>query len=321
MNVSVVPSNGGTVSVSGLIIPETPWTGEYFNDIPIEITAISNPGYSFSHWAGSTETEEGITVVLDGDLNLTAVFMEDDSPGIAVFINEILASNDTTNTDESGEYDDWLELYNAGIESVNIEGLFLTDNADNLTKWVIPDGTEIQPQSFLLFWCDEDQEQGEFHTNFKLSSGGEFTALVSGNGITVIDSLSFGFQTTDTAYGRYPDGSGNWQFMNPTPGITNTEELRINDNKVIPDQYTLYQNYPNPFNPITSISFSMPISANVKIIAYDIVGNQVGTILNQTISAGTQSVIWNAKKLPSGVYFVRMESGAFVRTQKVMFLK
>ena len=238
-----------------------------------------------------------------------------------LFINEFLASNDTTNMDEAGEFDDWLELYNAGNEATNIGGFFLTDNADNLTKWMIPEGTVIEPQSFLLFWCDEDQEQGEFHTNFKLSSGGEFTALVSGNGITVIDSLSFGFQTTDTAYGRYPDGSGNWQFMNPTPGITNTEELRINDNKVIPDQYTLYQNYPNPFNPITSISFSMPISANVKIIAYDIVGNQVGTILNQTISAGTQSVIWNAKNRPSGVYFIRMESGAFVRTQKVMFLK
>ena len=65
----------------------------------------------------------------------------------------------------------------------------------------------------------------------------------------------------------------------------------------------------------------MPISANVKIAAYDIVGNQVGTILNQTISAGTQSVIWNAKNRPSGVYFIRMESGAFVRTQKVILLK
>ena len=238
-----------------------------------------------------------------------------------LFINEFLASNDTTNMDEAGEFDDWLELYNAGNEATNIGGFFLTDNADNLTKWLIPEGTVMQSQSFLLFWCDEDQGQGELHTNFKLFAGGEFLALVNIDGITLLDSITFGPQSADTASGRYPDGSGNWQFMNPTPGITNTEELRINDNKVIPDQYTLYQNYPNPFNPVTTISFSVPISANVKIIAYDIVGNQVATVLNQTILARAQSITWNAKNRPSGVYFVRMESGAFVRTQKVMLLK
>ena len=238
-----------------------------------------------------------------------------------LFINEFLASNDTTNMDEAGEFDDWLELYNAGNEATNIGGFFLTDNADNLTKWLIPEGTVIQSQSFLLFWCDEEQEQGELHTNFKLGAGGEFLALVNIDGITLLDYITFGPQSADTAYGRYPDGSDNWQFMNPTPGITNTEELRINDNKVIPDQYTLYQNYPNPFNPVTTISFTMPISANVKIAAYDIVGNQVATILNQTIWAGAQSITWNAKNRPSGVYFIRMESGAFVRTQKVMLLK
>ena len=58
-----------------------------------------------------------------------------------LFINEFLASNDTTNMDEAGEFDDWLELYNAGNEATNIGGFFLTDNADNLTKWMIPEGT------------------------------------------------------------------------------------------------------------------------------------------------------------------------------------
>ncbi|MDP6143527.1 MAG: lamin tail domain-containing protein [Candidatus Marinimicrobia bacterium] len=238
-----------------------------------------------------------------------------------LFINEFMAKNDTTNVDEAGEFDDWIEIYNAGTELQDIGGLFLTDNADNLTKWMIPEVTVIQSQNFLLFWCDEDQEQGELHTNFKLNTDGEFLALVNIDGVTILDSITFGPQSADISYGRVSDGDGEWQFMNPTPGITNTGELRINDNKVIPDQYTLYQNYPNPFNPVTTISFSMPISANVKIIAYDIIGNQVVTILNQTLPAGTQSVPWNAKNRPSGVYFIRMESGAFVRTQKIMLLK
>ncbi|MDP6684651.1 MAG: CotH kinase family protein, partial [Candidatus Marinimicrobia bacterium] len=107
-------------------------------------------------------------------------------------LNEFLSSNDTTNTDESGENDDWLELYNTGTESEDIGGLYLTDNIDNLTKWMIPDGTVIQPQGFLLFWCDEDQDQGELHTNFKLSAGGEFLALVNVDGVTILDSITYG---------------------------------------------------------------------------------------------------------------------------------
>ncbi len=222
---SVAPPDAGSISVSGLGIPENTWSGEYFNDIPIEISAISSPGYIFSHWAGSSELDEDITVTLDGDLNLTAVFVEDDSPGIAVFINEILASNDTTNMDEAGEFDDWIEIYNAGTELQDIGGLFLTDNADNLTKWMIPEGTEIQPQGFLLFWCDEDQEQGELHTNFKLGAGGEFLALVNIDGVTILDSITFGPQSADISYGRVFDGSSNWDFLSPTPESENAQSI------------------------------------------------------------------------------------------------
>jgi hypothetical protein len=222
LNLTVVPPGAGGISVSGLSMPENTWSGEYFNDIPIEIGAIPSPGYIFSHWAGSSEVDEDITVTLDGDLNLTAVFVEDDSPGIVVLINEILSSNDTTNTDESGENDDWLELYNTGTESEDIGGLYLTDNVDNLTKWMIPDGTVIQPQGFLLFWCDEDQDQGGRHTNFKLSAGGEFLALVNVDGVTILDSITYGEQSTDISYGRVFDGSSNWDFLSPTPGSTNS---------------------------------------------------------------------------------------------------
>ena len=222
--VSASPLSAGIITLSDLSITENSpiLSGEYFNNVPIEISAIANPGYMFSHWAGSSELDVDITVTLEGNLNLTAVFVEDDSPGIEVYINEILASNDTTNMDESGEYDDWLELYNTGTESEDIGGLYLTDDEDNLTKWIIPEGTVIQPQNFLLFWCDEDQEQGELHTNFKLSTGGEFLALVNIDGVTILDSITYGDQSTDISYGRVFDGSSNWDFLSPTPGSTNS---------------------------------------------------------------------------------------------------
>ena len=101
----------------------------------------------------------------------------------------------------------------------DLGGLFLTDDPDDLTKWMIPDGTVIQPQSFLLFWCDEDQ--GELHTNFKLSSGGEFLALVNIDGVTILDSITFGEQSDDISYGRIFDASRECNFLSPTPRITN----------------------------------------------------------------------------------------------------
>ena len=149
------------------------------------------------------------------------------SPPISLdglYINEFMASNDTNLADTSGEddeYDDWLEIYNAGNDSTDLGGLFLTDNADNLTKWMISEGTIISSAGFLLVWCDEDQEQGVLHTNFKLSADGEFVALVSSNGFTIIDSLSFGPQTADVSYGRISDGSTSWGETTPTPNSSN----------------------------------------------------------------------------------------------------
>ena len=83
----------------------------------------------------------------------------------------------------------------------------------------------------------------------------------------------------------------------------------------------IHQNYPNPFNPSTTISFSVPKILDVKIAAYNVGGNEVSTLLNKTVPVGMQSVIWNAQDQPSGVYFIRMQSGDFIGTQKVMLLK
>ena len=113
------------------------------------------------------------------------------------------------------------------MNDVNLDWFYLTDNPDNLTKWVFPDGSVIPANGHMLIWCDEEQEQGLFHTNFKLSSNGEFIALVAGDGFTIIDSMSFGPQTVDVSYGRVPDGNAQWLFMTPTPGSENSGSANI----------------------------------------------------------------------------------------------
>ena len=107
LNISVSPFNAGEITISDLNVPEYPWTAEYFNEVPINITAIAYPGYTFSHWEGVFETEPGINITLDEDLDIRAIFIESSDE---IFINELMAMNENTIADESGEFDDWIEL-------------------------------------------------------------------------------------------------------------------------------------------------------------------------------------------------------------------
>jgi len=83
----------------------------------------------------------------------------------------------------------------------------------------------LEAGGYLLVWCDEDQEQGALHTNFKLSTGGEFIALTSEDGVTITDSITFGQQSADVSFGRMPDGSDQWMFLDePSPGTANSTD-------------------------------------------------------------------------------------------------
>lgn len=140
----------------------------------------------------------------------------------ALYINEFMARNDSTYVDEEGDYDDWLEIYYGGNGSIDLSGFFLTDNVGNLSKWMFPHETIISSSEFLLVWCDEEQDEGELHTNFRLNFDGEFIALVASDGLTIIDSVSFGIQTADISFGRVPDGNTSWQTLPvPSPNSSN----------------------------------------------------------------------------------------------------
>jgi len=88
-----------------------------------------------------------------------------------------------------------------------------------------------------------------------------------------------------------------------------------------PDQYTLEQNYPNPFNPSTKIRYSIPQSSNVIIKIFDILGNEIETLVNEEKPVGTYKLTWNAVNLPSGIYFCHLRAGDFISTKKMVLLK
>jgi hypothetical protein len=88
-----------------------------------------------------------------------------------------------------------------------------------------------------------------------------------------------------------------------------------------PNSYNLAQNYPNPFNPVTTIKYSIPESGNVSLKVYDILGNEVASLVNEEKTRGVHSVTFDASDLSSGVYFYKIHSGSLTSTKKMLLLK
>jgi hypothetical protein len=147
-----------------------------------------------------------------------------------VVINELLASNNSL-ADPQGEFDDWIELYNLGNAAVDAGGMYLTDDPSAPTKWRIPLGqaaqTTIPPHGYLLIWADRDTADPGLHASFALDAGGEELVLLQADGVTVIDSISFGEQRAGVSYGRFPDGTDTWSLMEPpTPKARNVRAFQ-----------------------------------------------------------------------------------------------
>jgi hypothetical protein len=145
-----------------------------------------------------------------------------------VVINEVMASNAAFFADPQNQYDDWIELYNAGTTPLDLGGLYLTDDPDDPTQWQIPVGvpnlTAVPARGYLVVWADGDTGDSGLHANFRLNAGGDEVHLFAKDGTTLIDSIVFGDQTADISYGRYPDGGADLRFFGePTPGQRNSE--------------------------------------------------------------------------------------------------
>lgn len=246
------------------------------------------------------------------------------APSPNIVINELIAKNNSTNVDSAGQFEDWIELYNPTDKTVTLDGYFLTDSRDSLMKWKFPNGISLQPLSYLLLWCDNDLDQSGLHTNFKLNADGEFVALTSPDGITVIDSISFGIQYADTSFGRIPDGASTWSFLKPTP--TQKNLLTSVDNEtLVPDAFSVAA-FPNPFNSTSTIRFTLPSAGKVKIIFYNLLGEKLHSIEQEFNSPGVHDIKWfgkdmNGNEVSSGIYLCTIETGNYFKSLKLVLMK
>lgn len=141
-----------------------------------------------------------------------------------VRINEFMALNVSSVTDEDSEYSDWIEIYNSSSEIVNLQEYALTDDSTDLQKWVFPD-VSIDAHSYLLVFAsgkDRAIAGGELHTSFKLSGSGEYLSLINASGDKLsVFAPSFPEQSEDVSYGYY-DG-GYLSFAMATAGAENNK--------------------------------------------------------------------------------------------------
>ncbi|MFH1161888.1 MAG: T9SS type A sorting domain-containing protein [Candidatus Jorgensenbacteria bacterium] len=114
---------------------------------------------------------------------------------------------------------------------------------------------------------------------------------------------------------------GTWNAIYRVDGAMNTPTAVDNNYQLLITDYRLLQNYPNPFNPSTTIEFSIPKRANVNLAIYNALGQNVETLVDGEMEPGIHRIVWNARDLPSGVYFHRLEANGFVATRKMLLLK
>ncbi len=103
-------------------------------------------------------------------------------------------------------------------------------------------------------------------------------------------------------------------------------DVRLSGSDNLPDEFTLGQNYPNPFNPTTTIKFDLPARAQVSLSVYNVLGQKVTTLVNETLPAGRYETEWDGSsdggvEVASGIYFYRLHTEQFTQTKKMILLK
>ena len=362
LSISISDTSMGSVKVNSLQIGQPTWSGGYFYGVPIKIIAQPKTGFRFVGWEGSNTTSDDTLIVsLNSSYSLNAIFRLDTNYSEPkIVINEI-----NYNSSSSFNPEDWVELYNNSDRDVDISGWIFKDS-DDLHNFFLPKGTILKKDGYLVLCIDTSLFKPLFpdvknfigNTGFGFSGSGELLRLYDNN-LKMMDSLVY----DDSApWPTEPDGNGptlslknpdldnslgqNWaaSLGHGTPGKINDVFTGIQDkiDNSFPKEYSLEQNYPNPFNPSTKIKYTIPTSPLnpspyqgegrgerfVSLKVYDILGNEVATLVNEFKKPGFYEIQFDGSKLSSGVYFYRivihsdgLQTDNFISTKKLILLK
>nr|MCS5623269.1 lamin tail domain-containing protein [Candidatus Neomarinimicrobiota bacterium] len=342
----VVPSTGGGKIKINTITPENyPWGGYYYPNIPIEVSAEPDTGYIFSGWAQFPDSSESMKIQITDGFTLTAMF----EPYIVGDTVDLVINEINYNSSDDFNPEDWIEIYNNGVDSVNISGWFFTDeNEDH--RYTFPEHTIIHAGEYLLLAQDTSAFFNLFlptsdvfgSFEFGLSGGGELISLYDVSG-RLVDRLEY----DDSApWPIEPDGNGPtlelispdipndiagaWSFSSGhgTPGEQNSVFGSLDNEfeKTVPNTYSLFPGYPNPFNSNVKIKFAIPSEQFVEIIILNILGEKVRTLTNSNYGPGLNTLFWDGEndygqELSTGLYFCSLKTKKFQDSIKLLLVK
>ncbi|MDH5380273.1 MAG: CotH kinase family protein [Cyclobacteriaceae bacterium] len=320
---------GGFVKVNTVTMDEGSWSGEYFPETTITITAVPRPGYRFVGWTGDLQsTEAQLQVNLVEVLSVTARFELSEVSYQPVVINEI-----NYNSLNSADPGDWVELHNPNEGYVDLSGWILSDSDDG-HRFRLPEGTVIEGDGYLvlarnrLTFTQIHPTVTNFVGDFKygLSNTGEHLRLYDKLG-NLLDSVNYNVLQPwpELANGQGPTlelvdaGMDNtlaesWKTysVGGSPGRKNGIDTGIID----PEQAVSV--YPNPMGQRANVSFSLKSVGDVSLRLLDVTGRILKTVEKANLGAGQHLVLLDVYDLQRGVYFVQLQMADREETLQVV---
>lgn len=325
-----------SIKLNTVILDSFPWSGIYWDQIPVKLRAISPKGYRFLRWEGTVNsTEQEIILDMKSSASLQAVYepySEEEFEG--VIINEISYNNPTGK--------DWVEIYNNSKETKDVSGWILKDS-DPTHSFKISSNTLLLPEEFLVIVEEEEAYYNTYlnlskvkgNSNFGFSIIGECIKLYNSES-TIIDSVCFASEYPwpssplstgfPIALSRPNTDNGlgfNWNTasqLEGTPGEPNSVYIGIDPIKEpVNSGLTLYQNFPNPFDNETRIAFHLNEGDYIEIEIYNLNGILISQINKEYYSAGIHEIVWESKNISSGIYILKVSDSRSIQ-QKRLFI-
>jgi hypothetical protein len=193
----------------------------------------------------------------------------------SIVINEVMAKNSAVLSDSEGDYQDWVELYNAGNEAINLESFFLSNRWSDPSRWAIPSVT-MDPGDHLLIWCDDESTEGPLHSSFTLDALSDelFLFQQEDNAWRLHDSIGWENSPENDAYGRSNDGSDQWIWFEhlslnpPTPDAPNGTPVNVAEfQNNAPEE--IWHSHAASHTVLKEPAFKLPFYSNWKIWSND----------------------------------------------------
>jgi hypothetical protein len=330
----------GLVKINSIIPYSFPFTGTYFKDLAIHLTAIPSPGYKFARWEmGSLiSNTPSLTYNMAGPQNFRAVFEVARSLDIKLIINEI-----SYNSSPQRDTEDWIEIYNAGNSTVNLRDWKVSDSGPE-NAFVFQSDLILTPGMYLVV-CRDLATFRSYNTRVKNTTGDmEFGLSSSGDEVNLYDPEGrladfVRYDVVSPWPQNVPEGGSielsdpysdnnngsNWKASaKGTPGSNNTGYA--GENTIPKISETRFSSFPNPFRDYSTFQVQIAEQGRYRLDIYNMLGRMVRTMFDQETEKGEYYFDWHGEDsggapLPAGVYTVILRGNNTSFTSRIIFLK